>query len=1344
MQKIDSSELKRIITGRTEPHVYSFITNTLPNYLKVGDTYRPVEERLEEWRKYYSDLKEVSRHSASINGEVFFRDFSVHKYLIQKGITQVEYDPSKNIHSKEFFEGAQKSDVSEAVSDIVNKYKKSNSYQYYLNTKDIYEHHYERSHSFAPRQNQQVVIDAFKKAVDAGRTNLLMYAVMRFGKSITSLWSAKSINSKLTVIVSAKADVKSEWKYTVESHYDFKGYRFLDVSNLKKITNLSGLYNKKFKTASGEETCTNLVLFFTLQDLAGSTETIKKHHKILKDTLVNLLIIDETHFGARAEVLGKLLAGIPVDEEDKKLLKVSQDDEEKLGPLDKLEAINAQIKLHLSGTPYRILMGSEFDKEDIIAFVQFSDIYEAKLKWNSENLEKNEWDNPYYGFPQMIRFAFNPNESSRRKLSELPGSKPADLFVPRSIKKEEGYQTFTHETEVIDLLQVLDGSKSDSHLLSILNHPSIKAGKLAQHIVFVLPYRASCDAFEKLLKRNKKLFKNLKEYTIFNLSGYDAKLNEVEDIKSSIARAAKKGQRTVTLTVNKMLTGSTVPQWDTMIYLKSTASPQEYDQAIFRLQSPWVEKYQDANKDVIKYDMKPQTLLVDLDPTRLFYLQERKAFVFGANTQSIGNENIVRNIERELKVSPIIALNAEQNKLVEINATSIIDEVRRYSNERTIVEDVSEIGIDLTLKNNQDIYAIISKLAELGGKNGLNIKPVQEEGSDYETGPEANEENIADTESATPLTNVESNVDVSAFEKRFRTYYVMILLFAFLSNTEEKSLSDVIKNIDINRDNQRIAANLGLNKNHLELIRSNIHPYVLSTLDYKIQNTDYRASDSSISPTQHVEVAINKFGRLSDSEVFTPERIVNLMYDSFDTEFWKNAKDAKILDIASKSGNFARGFVEKALQNGEKIENIKDNFYSIPTSRAAYEFTRKMYEALGLNIHNIAQHFTSYDLINCQAESLQSLLGKGKKLSEIKLEDLKKSAKIELSDSNTIMKFTAVVGNPPYQLNNSLRNRDDSIYNYFYDECFKLSDMVSLVTPARFLFNVGSTPGKWNKKMLNDNHFKVLFYERDSSKVFPNTDIKGGVVITLRNTNENFGSIGSFTSLPELGPILKKVGAKNTQPPFGSLMFVQSKFNLEKLLKDHPNVKGKLGGGGIERRLVSSVFEVLPEIFSEDGIENDKYFKIYGRKEGERVYKFIKSDYIEQTGNIFGYKIFIPAANGSGEFGETLSNPITAKPKTGHTQTFISVGNFKTAYEAKALLKYVKGKFARAMLSSLKTTQNNKTKEVWKNIPLQNFTNESDIDWSKSIAEIDQQLYKKYGLNKKEIDFIETNVKPMS
>ena len=90
----------------------------------------------------------------------------------------------------------------------------------------------------------------------------------------------------------------------------------------------------------------------------------------------------------------------------------------------------------------------------------------------------------------------------------------------------------------------------------------------------------------------------------------------------------------------------------------------------------------------------------------------------------------------------------------------------------------------------------------------------------------------------------------------------------------------------------------------------------------------------------------------------------------------------------------------------------------------------------------------------------------------------------------------------------------------------------------------------------------------------------------------------------------------------------------------------------------------------------------------------------------------------------------------------MSIGCFDPEKEAEALLKYVKGKFARVLLGILKTTQDNPP-DKWKFIPLQDFTDASDIDWSKPVPDIDRQLYAKYRLTDEEINFIESHVKEM-
>lgn len=337
--------------------------------------------------------------------------------------------------------------------------------------------------------------------------------------------------------------------------------------------------------------------------------------------------------------------------------------------------------------------------------------------------------------------------------------------------------------------------------------------------------------------------------------------------------------------------------------------------------------------------------------------------------------------------------------------------------------------------------------------------------------------------------------------------------------------------------------------------------------------------------------------------------------------------------------------------------------------------------------------------------------------------------------------FDYVIGNPPYQ-EETKDTSDKPVYNNFMDAAYECAEVVELITPARFLFNAGKTPKAWNDKMLNDEHFKVLDYQQDSSKVFSNTDIKGGVAITYRDSRRNYGAIQVFTAFPELNSINHKVHKKIT--PFRTiddLIVQQNRLNLDSLYEDYPACDDMIGSGGKERRLTTPIFSSLP-IFHDEKQDND--ITILGLIKNKRIYKYVNEKYIDKNhGNLYKYKVIVPASNGSGALGEVLSTPLIGTPLIGYTQSFIGFGNFITEQEADNCLKYIKTKFERVLLGTLKITQHNH-KGTWVNVPLQDFTENSDIDWSKSIHDIDLQLYRKYGLDEKEIAFIESHVKEMA
>jgi hypothetical protein len=123
------------------------------------------------------------------------------------------------------------------------------------------------------------------------------------------------------------------------------------------------------------------------------------------------------------------------------------------------------------------------------------------------------------------------------------------------------------------------------------------------------------------------------------------------------------------------------------------------------------------------------------------------------------------------------------------------------------------------------------------------------------------------------------------------------------------------------------------------------------------------------------------------------------------------------------------------------------------------------------------------------------------------------------------------------------------------------------------------------------------------------------------------------------------------------------------------------------------------------------------------------------------YKVAFPNANESNKLG-WMAAPEVIEPGVAVTQTFLTIGAFETKAEAEACFSYVKTKFARAMLYVLKVTQDN-PRATWRFVPAQDFTTASDIDWTKSIPEIDAQLCARYGLDADEIAFLEGSVTPM-
>ena len=1391
-QSIDTSVLDALISGRVVPHIYAFKTSEkhYPQYLKVGDTYRPVERRLKEWEVHFEGLKEVFRCKAVIDGtDVYFRDYSVHEVLKGNGFTPLKPEEAvaKGAYfSNEFFFGAEKKDVASAVDEVKSDYKEGGLRFCFYGVKDLKSKKPEEDKPVAVelklRPNQKDAVEAFEKARAAGRDNLLMYAVMRFGKTVTALSCAKAMNARFVVVVSGKADVFREWQNAVLGFTCFKDYVFVAGKELGEKYDNS--YVAELLKAGKK-----VVYFDTLQDFCdkgGKVDIKPKHRQIFRQT-VDLLIVDETHYAARAKECGKILSGGKPTEccsDDKP---IELDEETAASAMTEVvsKVLKAKIRLHLSGTPYRILMGSEFTKDDLVSFCQFTDIIKAQKDWDreylgqekkddsgnfilnekGEHVQYEEWDNPYFGFPEMVRFAFNLNESSRKKLEELEkqgvSSKFGELFKTKSLRRDKAHKLhkqFAHEDEVVELLQVIGGVKEDAAILPFLDYPKIKEGGMCHHIVCVLPWKAACDAMEALLsKRNRRFsgkFGRLGGYKVLNIAGFECGkgIDSPEKVIKVIADAEERGEKTITLTVDKMLTGNTVPEWDTMLFLKDSSSPQMYDQAIFRLQSSFTKRRQDGKGHTIVYNMKPQTLLVDFDPNRMFRLQEERAQVYNANVGTKGNEEAKARIGEELAASPIVRL--DEAGIHKVSPSDIIAAVCEYSSKKGVADEVDDIPVGRGELTDPRIRAFVEKLPAIGSKEGLTINPhegdkTEEDIPDADGGKGGTDgtDNLPPREIPTTKKEYDDIVD------RLKTYRVLIVFFAFLSQDRMDTFDVLIDKIDSTDDNRRIAKHLGLEKGLLEIYRRVITGETHKMLDRKIHNIDLLANESGDidlgdeyrrvpKVVKKAIVAMRKFGRLGEAKIVTPPNIAYDMVKQIPAAELKKLIESgeKILDPASKMGEFAIAIVRRCTEPdiNLKPEALKDAILAIPMCGVTYEFTRKVYELLGLDVKCIAQpeNMTSYDLLKVKKadgksldyEHIKSLLTQNKNFNTIKIDD-----DVAEGEQTMCKKIGLMISNPPYQIDDGGNGRSaTSIFPDFVGiGKTVVSKYTSLIMPAKW-YSGGKGLDDFRCDMLGDKRISHLVDFADSHQCFGDSaDVAGGVCYFLFDKQYNglcecvnFDSHGKktktlrdlcersvFVRHPIANDVVRKVVSISVKF-MSDVVSSRKPFGL-------PTNATPLNEGDIDLRTNAGWFKYRRSDISVGADLIDKW---------NVMMSYLSAEHAGQ-----------PDSNGMFKI---LSSLDILPPGSVCTETYILAGSFTQKRQASYLEKYLKTRFVRFLVGQIATTQH-VTRNSFSFVPQQDFTSSSDINWSRPIPEIDAQLYAKYGLTEAEQRFIESMIKPM-
>ena len=1248
-----------------------------------------------------------------------FRDYEVHKVLENSNISK---EKIKGSSSREWYKISKETAI-EAIQAVKKQYSN-------LSNSKVENH---PVIIFRPEQKE-----AIEKTVKQFKHNkrMLWNAKMRFGKTLSTLEVIKRCQFKKTIIVCHRPVVNSGW------YDDFKKI-FYDDSNYIYGSKLHG-----YSVEELENTNKNYIYFSSVQDLRGSKQVGGKFDKnsYVFQNDWDCVVIDEAHEGTTT----------------------------KLG-LDTLNELlnNSKTKLlSLSGTPFNIL--DDYDEENSIYTWDYIMEQECKLEWDKLHFGDS---NPYEELPELRIYTYNLGdllhnnylnfEDKAFNFSEFFRTWTGEYRLDyTNMPDTANIGDFVHEQDIISFLNLMTNKDEKN------NYPfsSEEYRNLFKHSLWMVPGVKEAKALKNLMLKHK-VFGN-GQFDIINVAGNDDEeaIDALNSVKNAIKKAEELDTYTITLSCGKLTTGVTVKEWTAVFMLSgsSSTSAANYLQTIFRVQSP-------CNKNGM---IKDTAYVFDFAPDRTLKMVSEAVSV--SNKAGKLKSDDKKILGKFLNYCPVISISGSQMK--EYKADKLLQQLKKAYADKVVRNGFDDNKLyndellklnDLDIEKFNNLKGIIGKSKAAEKSNDI---PVNEQGltnEEYEeqeklknkNKKELSEEDKARLEELKKKSKIRN--DAISILRGISIRMPLLIYGANVPYDEEITLDRFIEEVDDSSWNEFMPT--GVTKEIFKEFKKYYDEDIFIAAGRKIRSVTHEAD--ILPPTERVKKIATLFSSFKNPDketVLTPWRVVNMhMSDCLGGfNFWDEKfnfpveepyfvdrgkitnetlanTSSKILEINSKTGLYPLYITysifkmrckkiseeELSLDIQQKLwnETIKNNIFIICKTPMAKQITQRT--------------LAGYSTIKTNAHYFDDLVNQLKNKAPQFIERILNSSYWKKGESGK-MKFDAIVGNPPYQEENS-NTRKPPLYHYFYDMAFKLSDIVTLITPARFLFNIGQTPKSWNEKMLNDEHFKVINYFSDSKSIFDTVDIKGGVVITLHNTKENYGKIKVFTPFKELNEIMKKIELIDGENYKSICDITSSRGNYrftKDFLKQNPFISERLGNGTGDM-IVSNVFEKLPEIFTETKT-NEKDYKFLGRNNNERVYRYISRDFVQKNPYLNTYNVILPKSNGTGAFGEILSTPLISNIFEGATDTFISIGLFETKIEANAMLKYIKTKFLRALLGIKKATQDN-SKSVWQYIPIQDFTKNSDIDWNKSISEIDGQLYEKYNLNDDEISFIEERIKAM-
>ena len=1168
------------------------------------------------------------------------------------------------------------------------------------------------------RPEQREAINKTKRQFKKGN-QMLWNAKMRFGKTLSALQVVKEMDFRRTLILTHRPVVDSGW-------FEDFGKIFYDRDNFAYGSKNNGDSHENLERRTRTDGL-HYVYFASMQDLRGSElvgGNFDKNDKVFA-TPWDLIIVDEAHEGTQTE-LGKAVMAKLVKKDTK--------------------------VLRLSGTPFNLL--DDFKEDEIYTW-----------DYVMEQRAKQEWDkvhfgdpNPYTALPVMNIYTYDLG----RLLREFTDRDAAFNFREFFRVDEDG--DFIHEQDVSAFLNLLTKEDKDS----CYPFANEEYRSIFRHTLWMLPGVKEARALSALLQQHPVF----QHFTIVNVAGDGDEEEESRDALEAVNNAIGKdpdATRSITLSCGRLTTGVSVPAWTAVFMLSGSynTAASGYMQTIFRVQTP----------ATINGRMKEQCYVFDFAPDRtLRVLAETAKISAKAGKTSQTDRKIMADF---LNFCPVISI--EGSRMNKLDVPRMLEQLKKIYVERVVrngFEDNSLYNDELLklgaveLQEFDDLKKIIGQTKAMPKTNQVDINRQGLTGEEYEEKEKLEKKpkrQLTEDEKRRleDLKQKEKNREAAISILRGISIRMPLLIYGaeLEGEDEEITIDNFAEKIDPQSWEEFMPK--GVSKQKFNAFKKYYDPDIFRAAGKRIRAMARAADKLSVEERIGRITDIFSTFRNPDKEtVLTPWRVVNMHlgdclggYCFFDKGYEHTldeprfidrgkvtaevfTSDARILEINSKSGLYplymAYGIYRARLKDStisaDTLEEqqavwdkvVAENIFVVCKTPMAKSITKRT--LAGFRKAKVNTRYFE-DLINQIKNKPQNFI-----------EKVSKGHSFWKANNNDNMKFNAIIGNPPYQETlESGRSLAKQLFPSFIEIGIKLSPKyLSLITPARW-FTADAQDNSFPKLrdfLRKNNHFSSLF-TLDGKKLFPNTELSlvdyflwdkdyAGDVYFVEKTDNQTNRLkrplfenGIDIIIPQnnIVSIIQKIKGTNFTP-----------LNTITSGRDAFGIVGK----NFESRSKAESFENAVAV----------------QCAYEQV-RFVARDSISKgTDFLESYKVFTSKGNGGaglltdGKPVNIIGKSYVGLPNMACTDSLIPFGKFKIITEAQNLQKYMSTKFLRFCVGILKVSQN-LYQNVYSFVPLQDFTSNSDIDWNKSISEIDNQLYAKYGLSEEEITFIESKIKPM-